>query len=135
MNEPKEIEATITIRSTYDDMIWIEIEDKPSGIRFVRVELTREQFINATMNQLGNTDVKHAEIRGLDKVGKIMEQKEFAYLMPSDYPNYISKDIARNMATQNTPTEWIPDMGFDRQNSFFEKNGNRCARTTIRRWV
>ena len=135
MNDPLPIDANITIRSTYNDMIWIEIQDKTSGIRFVRVELTREQFVNATMNQLCNTDVIKTEVRDLDKVGKTMEQKKLEFPLP-DWAQICDKGVARNEAAARCPEGWEPDTGFGCQDSFFRnEDGVEYARTTIRRWV
>lgn len=125
------IEAQITILATYDNCIRITIHDKTSGMRFVNLELTNEQFVNATMNRLGNTDVMSAEVIGLDRVGKTMEHK------PLEFPitNWRDDNEARATVEKYCPEGWIPDMGFNNQHTFFEKDGKRYARTTIRRWV
>lgn len=125
------IDAQITIRATYDNKIYIEIHDKASRLAFVELELTNEQFVNAALNRLGNTEVMSAEVHSLDRVGKIMEHK------PLEFPitKWRDADEAKSVVANYCPKGWIPDMGFNNQTSFFEKDETRYARTTIRRWV
>lgn len=128
---PKKIKAQITIRASYDDSINIAVEDKASGIQFLDLTMTREQWINATMNQLGCTEVAVAEVRGLGDVGKTMEMKsfEFEILKPGD------DKLAMAFVHMHCPEGWVPDMSFSSQDSFFDKEGKHYARITIRRWV
>jgi len=125
------IDAQISIIASYDNCIWIKIHDKASSATFVELELTNEQFVNAAMNRLGNTEVKSAEVHRLERVGKTLEHK------PLEFPviNWHDVDEARRLVKDFCPKGWIPDMGFESQYSFFEKNGTHHARTTIRRWV
>jgi len=125
------IDAQITILASYNNNVHIIIHDKTSGTAFVELELTNEQFVNATMNRLGNTDVMSAEVQGMDRVGKTHEYK------PLEFPitKWRDADEARSIVGNYCPEGWIPDMGFNNQATFFEKEGKRYARTTIRRWV
>lgn len=135
VSEEKEITAQITITATYDDLIRIDIHDKTSSANFLHLEMTREQFINATMNRLGNTDIKHATIRDFNIVGKKMEMKTLEFEIPEK--SYYKNDrIVSQLAKENCPDGWIPDLYFSSQNSFFQDNeGKWYARTIIRRWV
>lgn len=132
----KIIDASITICATYEDSIRITIEDRKAGVEFVELELTREQFINAALNRLGNTEVKKTIVRDLDRVGKKMEMGVFEFEIPEDISKFSEeeKEFAIKHATK-CPDGWLPDLGFNRQDSFFNKDGKRYARTTIRRWI
>lgn len=130
------IDAQITILSSYDDSIKIKVYDKTSGTTFLDLTLTREQFINATMNRLGNTEVESAHLCNLDKVGKTMEMETLEFEMP-DGSEFRDKEVAASLVHEKCPDGWIPDTSFSSQNSFFTKmkSNGRYARTTIRRWV
>ena len=129
----KEIQAQITILARYEDEIQIKVNDKTSGITFLDITLTREQFVNAAMNRLGNCEVKKAEVRFLDLVGKKMEMRNFEF--PITVSGYDYKKAATEQIEDYCPKEWEPDMYFSSRDSFFEKNGIKYARTIIRRWV
>jgi hypothetical protein len=131
------INAQITILSTYDDEIWIKIYDKSSGSVFVDMVLTREQFVNATMNRLGNTEVKSTYVCNFDKIGKQMEMQTLEFQIPmSKSCKLTNKDIALSIVHDKCPDGWKADTSFSSQDSFFQnENGKECARTTIRRWV
>ena len=134
-SDEKEIDAQITVLASYDDLIKIEVFDKDSSSIFLKLEMTREQFINATMNRLGNTDVKYASIRNIEILGKTMEMKSFEFELPES-SSYKDEKVALKLVKEKCPDGWIPDLYFTSQNSFFEgKNGKRWARTIIRRWV
>lgn len=130
-----EINANITITASYDDEITITVEDRTSSVRFLEMKLTREQFINAAMNRLGCTDVKHAEVRGLEKIGKKMEMQNFEFPLPADI-TYETKHVKTvETVKECCPKGWVPDLSFSSRESFFTKDGKEYARTTIRRWV
>lgn len=130
-DEPKKIDGSITIIASYNDSIRLAIQDKASGITFVDVELTREQFVNAAMNRLGNTELKSVTVYGLDKLGKEQVHKPLAF----EITKYGSAEEARERVLQACPVGWFPDMGFSSQGTFFGKDGKNYAQTTIRTWV
>ena len=70
MEIKKEFNASITIQSSYEDDIKIVVRDSDASRAFIEIHLTREQFINATMNRLGETDCKSAVAYNIDKLGK-----------------------------------------------------------------
>lgn len=132
IGEVKEIDAQISIFATYDDKIVIKVYDATSNIMFLEMELTNEQFINAAMNRLSNTTVKRATVDGLNFVGKRMELELYEFPIPS----CSSIEYAENNVREKFEnTEWYPDTSFGSQNSFFNRDGQCWARTTIRRWV
>jgi len=130
----KHINAQITILASYDGTVEIVVYDKDSRINFLDITMTHEQFINATMNRLGNSNVVGATLCDIDKVGKTMEIGTFEFEV-GDKNTYREKEIARKLATQKCPDGWIPDLDFNSQNSFFNKDDKLWARTTIRRWA
>ena len=125
------LEAQISIISSYDDEITITVHDKTSGISFLELVLTREQFVNAAMNHLGRCEVKKAGVRGMENVGKTMEMKSFSFEIPS----WNNKEAAIEIVQKLCPEGWEPELYFGSQDSFFRKEGKEYARTTIRRWV
>lgn len=129
------IEAQIDIRASYDDAILIEVRDKASNVVFLSMVMTREQFINASMNKLGCTDVKEAVVHHLERVGKEMEMDTLTFEIPDfGYKGNLPETI--KIARKNCPDGWIPDVSFSSQGSFYTgDDGKRYARTTIRRWV
>jgi hypothetical protein len=131
----KEISASITILASYDDSIRISIYDNASCKEFITLKLTREQFVNATMNRLGNTEIAEAKVGYLDLVGKkmIMETIEFELPGGFDRSKEKAKEVVKNIVNE-LEGGWIPDTSFSSQNSFFDKCGKPYARTTIRKW-
>jgi len=101
-SDEKEIDAQITVLASYDDLIKIEVFDKDSSSIFLKLEMTREQFINATMNRLGNTDVKYASIRNIEILGKTMEMKSFEFELPEG-SSYKDEKIALKLVKEKCP--------------------------------
>ena len=126
-----DIEAQITVTATYDDAINITVQDKTSTVRFLEMTMTREQFINATMNRLACTGVLKASVNGFDRVGKTMEMDDFVV----EIPKWHDSEGAVRIVRKECPDGWVPDLYFGSQGSFFDKDGRHYARTTIRRWV
>jgi hypothetical protein len=121
----------ITILASYDDNIRMVVSDKDAGIDFLELELTNTQFVNATMNRLGCTSVKNAEVRGIENVGKVQEFKDFSF----EVPEQCTKKLAIKIVQEVCPKGWVPDLSFSSQGSFYEENGKDYATTMIRRWV
>lgn len=138
VSDEQEITVQITISATYDDLIRIDVHDKASSSAFLHLEMTREQFINATMNRLGNTDVKYASIRNLEILGKKLEMGSFEFELPDTISTYKDghKKLIIELAKEKCPDGWLPDLSFSSQGSFFYNDaGKQCARTLMRRWV
>ena len=131
-----EINARISILSSYEDSINIVVEDKDAGVRFLVMSLTREEFVNAAMNRRACVDVSKTEVFALDKIGKKEEYKEFEFEIPTTTSlDKNQKEIAIEIVKKMCPEGWVPDTHFGSQNSFFKKNGKPYVRTMIRRWV
>jgi len=118
------------------DNVKLELHDDDSSITFVRVELTAKQFTQA-LGRLAHTPCKSMEVRGLERVGTKMENQTFIFEVPESVPwkHEERVKILKPILDKVCPEGWIPDMGFNSQNSFFTNEGKNYARTTIRRWV
>jgi len=124
------INAQITISASYNDSIVMTITDKDANTTFLRMVFTREQFINATMNRLCQTEVGSAYVENLDRVGK--QQRHYPLVF--EIPESMNKESACKIAQEKCPEGWIPDLYFQSQNSFFDKFGKHYAQTIIRKW-
>ena len=130
----KRIKSQITITASYNDSITITITDKAASTSFLQMVMTREQWINATMNRLAQTEVESTMIHDLERVGKKMEMDTLVVKIPK----YGDTSSAIANAQKECPEGWLPDLTFQSQNSFFTEGGHgerHFARTTIRRWV
>ena len=112
-----EINCKITILINSDGMT-IELYDDDANIRFVELNLTNNQSMQA-LSRLSHTEVNYCTVRGLDKLGKNRESKELIFKMPDDKWSKERKDIARKLALEQSPEGWKPSMHFGSQNSFF----------------
>ena len=117
-----------------DTLVQLKVEDVSSGARFLTLEISARDLMVAIMG-LSATPCT-ATVRGLDKVGKQQECKDFEFkLPPSEYPTGGSrKVIAEEVVRHVCPEGGTPDIYFGSQSSFFTRDGNIWARTTIRRW-
>lgn len=127
-----EINALLTI-AVNDDNVTIEVEDSDASIRFLKLEITPKDFC-AALGRLYNSKVKKAKVCGLKYLGKKMEHKKFEFEMPKHTWSNREK-LAEITAIEKCPNEWEPDLYFNSQDSFFQKDGKEYAKTTIRRWV
>jgi len=112
----------------------IELIDDSSSITFARVKLTPEELSSCLSRQAYVSC--QTELKGLDKVGKKMENKDHCFIIPNDLPKGEEKDKELlKICNQTIPEGWIADSYFRSQNSFFTKDGVNYARATIRRWI
>ena len=116
----------------------IEVEDESSGIRFLKINLSAEQFM-ACLGRLVNVECD-INVRGLDLIGKTLEVGKHEFKIPDELhdhrhnPDYFDK-AAQGLAQIQLTDGWIADSYFGSQGSFFKKDGEQWARVTIRRWV
>lgn len=131
----RKFNAQISILASYDDLIKITIHDKDASLDIIELTLTREQFINATMNRLSNTNVNSSIAYGIENLGKKLEMGTLTFEIPKPIMHSDSSDKSlQKLALKHTPEGWYPDMGFSSRDSFFTENGKYYARTTVRRW-
>lgn len=136
----------ITARFSFlvgSDQTRIEIEDDSSSIRFCQLKLTPQELSKVLSRQ---ADVEcEAEVVGLDKVGKIMQNKNFQFeISEEQFKNRyksesISKElqeVAQKALNENAKGEgWIAGSYFGSKGSFIQNDGRFFASTIIRRWV
>ena len=132
METRKKINAKITITAAYTDSIVITVYDNDSATNFLQMVMTREQFVNATMNRLAHTEVGAAFLENVERVGKTLELDQLVVVIPK----YGDREAAAaKIAYEKCPEGWLPDLYFQSQESFFSKDGKDYARCNIRRWV
>ncbi len=117
----------------------IEVEDESSGIRFLKINLSAEQFM-ACLGRLANVECD-INLKGIELIGKNRETSKHEFKIPAELYNrrYKERDYfdkaAQELAQSQLTDGWIADSYFGSQGSFFQKDGERWARVTIRRWV
>jgi hypothetical protein len=130
---------TILINQDYTD---IEIYDENSSITFIKIKLTPEELSSA-LSRLAYTPCK-VEIIGLEKIGKKMIVKDFAFQIPQElmdkYKNTynIPENELWNDAQILLDKEgdgYTPDRYFRSQGTFFKKDGVDCVRVLARKWI
>jgi len=131
---PMSLSINRVISNAEDDYIKIEVCDENSCNTFVTLKLSLKDY---AMCISGLSGAKcEGEVRCLDRVGKKHEHKIFEFpLGPEDEVDFRDKKKAREIIQEVCPEGWIPDTSFNSQKSFFSKNNQRWASTTIRRWV
>lgn len=111
----------------------IEIEDDKANTTFLTVNLTPSQLM-ACLSRQGYVDCE-LDIKGLDRVGKTHEAKEFTIEIPEKLNNSSHQDDLQKIIQSQLTDGWIADGYFGSQNSFFRKDGKQYARCIIRRYV
>lgn len=126
-----EIKGQITLLFNHDGLR-IEVTDKEASVRFLDIELNQKQTCQA-LSRLGNTPCE-IRVQGLDRIGKKHECKIFEFEL-GNVEWLKEKESAIKKVKKLCPEGWVPDLYFSSQSSFFTKDGKKCARTFIRRWV
>lgn len=133
------LEGRITFLIQHDRTI-LEIEDDNASTTFLKAELTPEQTIDI-LSHRGKVECK-LDVRGLDKVGKKHENKDFVFEIPKDLlgVSFHSEKLEElkihaQKLLDEQGDDWVSDGYFNSQNSFFTKDKKEYARVTIRRWI
>lgn len=125
----------ITILLNRDGME-INLIDNDSGTQFAVINLNQEQTC-AALSRQGYVECD-IELGGLEKLGKKLENKQFEFEIP-DTLTMMGDDklneICLSELFNNNMEDWTPDKYYRSQNSFFNKDGKKYARVTIRRWI
>ena len=122
-----------THSSESGDCISIEVRDEESSMRFLKLKISLSDFAEC-ITGLSNCHCI-GEVMGLDVIGKTMEMDTMEFEVAKDTAYRNQAAAAYKEALKVAPKGWVPDSGFNSQNSFFDQGGKRMARTTIRRWV
>jgi len=127
------IDGDITILVN-DNGATIEITDRNANTTFAKAELTAKQWCQA-LSRLGHTRCK-LNVYGLDNVGKKHERKDFEFELPESLQDWDrDHELVADYAGKHAPKGWKADRYFGSQTSFFDKDGRRWARCSIRRWI
>ena len=111
----------------------IEIQDPASRVMFLELRLTPEDFCAAAMGRLSGVNAA-ATVRSLRKVGLTTEHQPLEFQIPdTDYAARAA--VACELADKHCPDGWVASHYFGSQGSFFRRDGESWARTTIRRWL
>ena len=113
------------------EAISIQIEDHKSGIRFLDIELPLDGFAKA-LTGLSFVECEF-KTRSLEFIGKTKETKEIEFQISGGFHN--RKESAVMEAAIKTPKGWICSNYFNSQNSFFLRDNEDWARTSIYRYV
>jgi len=127
------IEGSISItrpQGPGEEYIKISIRDENACVGFVEVNMGLANFAKAVTSLQVPCEI---EVRGLEKVGKKHEHKTFEFKIADTIHD--RNENAIKEIKKICPKGWEPDLYFSSQNSFFYKDGEYFARTTIRRWV
>ena len=127
------IEASLSILFN-NGIIELTIRDENAKIRFVHLSLTPDQFCNAALGRLMNTQCE-ADVHNLDRVGLNHENSTHEFEIPKDFRYDTKKKNIIDLAKKTCPDGWTADAYFGSQNSYFTKDGKDYARCTIRRWI
>ncbi len=120
------------------DRTTIKLFDEDAYVTFASVTLTPEQLSEA-LSRLANTECE-LELKGLDKLGKKMEHKQFVFEVPGQQSSWQLRNfeeltgVAQSIL-DNENEGWICEGYFGARDSFFEKDGKKYARCIVRRWV
>ncbi len=134
--------ATISILPQSDGTVRFELEDQTSNTTFLRFEMDAKDFV-AALSRLSNCPIKEANVYELEKLNKQHECQKFEFTIPSDLGDERPTDrelekaceFAIQCSVDKIGCGWVADKYYGSQDSFFTKNGVKCARVTIRRWV
>lgn len=130
--ELKDARITMLINMDYTE---INIRDMDAATQFINIKITPEQ-LSEMLSRMRYVKCK-CEVIGLDKIGKIHENKYHEFEIPQNLASNEEKllELAIKSLADNNMEEWIPDNYFRGQNSFFSKDGKKYARVIIRRYV
>ncbi len=113
--------------------VTIELRDNDAALTFAKITLTPEQWVSA-MSRLGY--VKCAiEVYNTGKLGKQMVNKPFEFSLGKGVLWNDREEVAQKKLKEVCPDGWNADGYFRSQDSFFNKDGEAWARTTIRKWI
>jgi hypothetical protein len=112
----------------------IEIRDSNANVQFLKIALSPYQ-LSAALSRQAEIECE-LQLKGLDRVGKKMENKKFEFQLPEDLTGWnADKDKIARYAQTLLSDGWIADGYFNSKDSFFKWGDTEYARCTVRRWV
>ena len=143
--EIKDLDRSLTISrvnpNERDAFVSLTVRDDNSRTIFLRLEIDMQSFAD-TLTGLACVHCT-GDVRGLDRIGKTEEIKQFKVDLPKS-AKFRDKVAAKKAVLEACPEGWTPDLHFSSQDSFFIKGNSIysteddetvCVRTVIRRWV
>ncbi len=128
----KIIDAAITILVN-EETTTIELHDKTSGLQFARIQLTPAQFSRALGR--GAYTSCQIDVCGLQHLNKNMVIEKLEFPFDSSNVKWEKRQTEASKAViPFIPEGWEADNYFGSKDSFFEKDGVKYARCTIRKW-
>lgn len=122
------------------DYTRIELTDSLSSVRFLDIKLTPEQLSSA-LSRLALTPCEF-EARGLDLIGKKMQNENFKVLLPKEFTSRdrsitpkIIEYCVKKLEEIRPGEGWIWDDTLQSQDSFLYKEDKCYANGVIRRWI
>lgn len=141
----KLIDPAITILATSGHAdpdkakVELELHDRLAGRPLLKITMSAVEWVTA-MSRLGYVDCD-VELLNIELANKKMEHRQMEFMLSEDTPNYqygqdseFYKSVYAQ-AERSCPEGWVVSAYFQSQDSFFNKDGQRWARGTIRRWV
>ncbi len=117
-----------------EDGLRIEVRDDTASVVFAKIKITPENTM-AALSRLVNVPCE-IEVFGLERLGKKMIHKSLEFEVPEDIAwDYDRQRKLEQLAKKACPDDWTPTYFFGSQNSIFDKDGKRFARTSIRKWI
>ena len=113
--------------------VLITVQDEDARIEFLEVEISYADFTEC-LTGLANV---HCEMKvtGLENVGKMREVRSLEFKMPLYLDQQARrKESAVAEAILHTPEGWKASAYYGSKDSFFWKDNEEWARTTIVRW-
>lgn len=123
-------------RPSYGDgkkKISITVKDVDAVTRFLSVEVDYDKFTEM-LTGASETECEF-DVEELSRVGKKRETQKIEFKMVKEHSGLSRKEIARQLVDVICPDGWAASNSFGSQDSFFRKDGEEYARTTITRWV
>lgn len=127
-------EGNISISRDSRDKINIRIEDDVSGIRFIDVQMTLEDFAFA-ITGLSCQAVK-GEVRGLENVGKTKVRESRSTLQVEELKYKSRQEITEWLKSNCQEEGWILDTYLGSQSSFsHDSQGNMTIHYSVHKYV
>lgn len=113
------------IKDMGDGFMKISLKDEGSRIEFVKAKVSFANFCKAITGQ-GEIPIEF-EVRGLDVVGKIREQKELIFEIPNGTKFFRHKDYAKKNCQEHAEEGWKARGYYKSQSSIQKKNDKYYA--------
>jgi hypothetical protein len=113
--------VTVCMSRTSNDVMLIHVRDESSSTEFVRIEMTKEQFVNALTSSIGEGE---AEYRGLDHLGKKRVSEERTAECPLSI--FDRKQLETWLYDNKQESGWILDCSLRSQSSIVYNSDKGC---------